>query len=39
MVTQRVAAALARLNDAKPRIVLTRTHAPSKSHHTTEVCG
>ena len=24
---------------AKSRIVLTRTHAPSKSHHTTEVCG
>ncbi len=24
---------------AKPRIVLTRTHSPSKSHHTTEVCG
>src|SRR4029453_18650371 len=24
---------------AKPRMVLTRTHSPSKSHHTTEVCG
>src|SRR4029453_4615899 len=24
---------------AKPRIVLTRTHSPSKSHHTTDVCG
>jgi MFS family permease len=24
---------------AKPRTVLTRTHSPSKTHHTTEVCG
>jgi hypothetical protein len=24
---------------AKPRIVLTRRHRPSKSHHTTDVCG
>jgi hypothetical protein len=24
---------------AKPRMVLTRTQSPSKSHHTTEVCG
>src|SRR6186997_178099 len=24
---------------AKPPMVLTRTHSPSKSHHTTDVCG
>jgi hypothetical protein len=23
----------------KPRMVLTRMHTPSKSHHTTEICG